>query len=119
MSTTSEKKCLVSYFSFVSDVSVYELGCIGYHICVRMSRGNGQLIRLTSAARSAIVVGQMRRTAMNKYTITIYEENDHSYNWPIGEVDIRASEFYYAETIAALMFDNSGRVITVEEDNDE
>ena len=35
MSAMSEKKYLVSYFSFVvdvCDVSVYELGCIGYHI---------------------------------------------------------------------------------------
>ena len=56
---------------------------------------------------------------MNKYTVTIYAENDHSYNSPIGEVDIRASDFFAAETLAAFMFDNTGRAITVEENNDE
>ena len=65
VSDVREEVSFFSYFSFVvdvCDVSVYELGCIGYHTYVRMSIGNGQLIRLTSAARSAIVVGQLRRT---------------------------------------------------------
>ena len=56
---------------------------------------------------------------MNKYTVTVYMENDHSYKEPIGEVDIRASDFLRAEEVAELMFDNTGRVITVEENNDE
>ena len=56
---------------------------------------------------------------MNKYTVTIYAEDDHSYNSPIGEVDIRAEDFCRAEEVAQLMFDNTGRVISVEENNDE
>lgn len=56
---------------------------------------------------------------MNKYTIIIYAEHGHRYEWPIGEVDIRASDFERAEEVAALMFENTGRVTSVEENNDE
>ena len=52
---------------------------------------------------------------MNKYTITIYAENDPSYNNPIGEVDIRATDYWDAEEVAQLMFDNTGRVFTIHE----
>ena len=56
---------------------------------------------------------------MNKYTVTVYAENDHSYDYPIGEVGIRATDFCSAEDVAQLMFDNTGRVVAVEENNDE
>mgnify|MGYP003665117767 CR=1 FL=1 len=51
---------------------------------------------------------------MNKYTIIIYAENASTTDWPIGEVAIRASDFARAEEVAALMFENTGRLIIVE-----
>ncbi len=54
-----------------------------------------------------------------KYTVTVYAEDDHSYNSPIGEVDIRATDYNRAIEVAQLMFDNTGRAITVWESSDE
>ena len=57
---------------------------------------------------------------MNKfqrYTVTVYDEDEDWNTYPIGEVDIRAEDFCRAEEIAQLMFDNTGRVISVEENN--
>ena len=59
---------------------------------------------------------------MNKFTIIIYDElGDHydGYEKPIGEVDIRALDYSAAREVAKLMFENTGRVISVEENNDE
>jgi len=57
---------------------------------------------------------------MNEYTIIIYDEGDHSYDRPIVAVDIRANDYEAAEEVAALMFNNTGRVLSLEtkESND-
>ena len=55
---------------------------------------------------------------MNSFTIIIYDdvgENYDSYEKPIGEVDIRALDYCAAQEVANLMFENTGRAVSVEE----
>lgn len=52
---------------------------------------------------------------MMKFTVTVYAENDHNYDYPVGEVDIRAADWDTAEEVADMMFNNTGRVISVKE----
>lgn len=53
------------------------------------------------------------------FIITIYDEGDYNYDLPIGEVTVRALDWACASTIGDLLFDNTGRITSCKEENDE
>jgi hypothetical protein len=56
---------------------------------------------------------------MKTFIITIYDEGDNNYDFPLGEVEVRAFGWLGASTIGDLMFANTGLLTMAREEFEE